>query len=212
MNREEELDPDAIWPELREEDPVLARTTLKEIIDALARLSTTERSRVLRTVSTYYGHQEATEPIEQPPRSTELRPGVRREPQFTGKRELSPKEFLLEKAPHTQVDRVACLAYYLTHYEDIESFKTAEISKVNTEAAQPKFANAAQAVRDAIRRGLIVGAAKKGTRQISALGEQYVDALPDRAAANATLATQKPRGTKRKTSKKKSTRAREKSE
>ena len=67
--------------------------------------------------------------------------------------DITPKEFILQKQPHTGVERVACLAYYLTHYRDISHFKTLDISKLNTEAAQPKFANAALSVNDASKTG-----------------------------------------------------------
>src|SRR5689334_20180124 len=35
---------------------------------------------------------------------------------FSNHPTISPKEFMAEKAPATDVERVACLAYYLTHY------------------------------------------------------------------------------------------------
>ncbi len=62
---------------------------------------------------------------------------------------VSPKEFLLQKQPKTDVERVACLAFYLTHFRETPFFKTIDISKLNTEAAQPKFSNAAKSVDNA---------------------------------------------------------------
>ena len=35
---------------------------------------------------------------------------------------MSPKDFLMEKAPNTDVERIACLAYYLTHYRSTPHF------------------------------------------------------------------------------------------
>lgn len=116
---------------------------------------------------------------------------------FSENRDMSPKEFLRDKSPKTDVERVACLAYYLTHYRDVPHFKTLDISTLNTEAAQPKFSNAAVAVDSATRSGLLVPAVK-GTKQISAAGELFVQALPDRDAAKDSIKGLRP---KRKTKK-----------
>jgi hypothetical protein len=107
---------------------------------------------------------------------------------FSEDRSLSPKQFMFEKRPQTDVERMACLAYYLTHYRDTPHFKTLELSKLNTEAAQVKFSNAAKAVDNATRSHLLVpvGQAKK---QLSVVGELYVQALPDRTAAREALAS-----------------------
>lgn len=90
------------------------------------------------------------------------------------------------------MERITCLAYYLTHYRETPHFKTLDLSKLNTEAAQLKFSNAAFASDNAVRAGLLVPAGK-GAKQISALGELYVQALPDRAAAKDAVAHMKPR-------------------
>jgi hypothetical protein len=99
---------------------------------------------------------------------------------------MSPKEFLLEKQPRTDVERIACLAYYLTHYRGTPHFKTLDLSMLNTEAAQPKFANAAYSANNAVKMRYLVPSTK-GQRQISAVGERFVRALPDRDAAKTAL-------------------------
>ncbi len=86
---------------------------------------------------------------------------------------------MFQKQPKTDVERATCLAYYLTHYRDTPYFKTLDISKLNTEAAQVKFSNAAVAVDNATKSRYLV-AATKGNKQLSSLGEQFVLALPDR--------------------------------
>ena len=73
---------------------------------------------------------------------------VKRSTGFSEDRTSSPKQFVLDKRPKTDVDRVACLAYYLTHYRETPHFKTLDISKLNTEAGQIKFSNAAKAVQN----------------------------------------------------------------
>jgi hypothetical protein len=82
---------------------------------------------------------------------------------------------------------VSYLAYYLTHYRETPHFKTLDISKLNTDAAQVKFANAANAVSNAVQAGLIAPAGG-GMSQISAAGERYVQELPDRVAAKEAIA------------------------
>ena len=72
---------------------------------------------------------------------------------FSADTGMSPKEFLLEKEPQTDVERIACLAYYLTHYRSMPHFKTADLSLLNTEAAQPKFANTAYSANNAVKLG-----------------------------------------------------------
>jgi hypothetical protein len=108
----------------------------------------------------------------------------------------SPKQFLLNKQPRTDVERIACLAFYLTHYRDLPHFKTLDLAKLNTEAAQPKFSNTAYAATNAAKLGYLASATKT-QRQISAAGEQFVSALPDREAAKLAMANARARRTSR---------------
>jgi hypothetical protein len=103
----------------------------------------------------------------------------------------------MQKQPSTDVERVACLAYYLTHYRDTPHFKTLDISSLNTEAAQPKFANATVSLDNATKMGYLVPAIK-GTKQLSAAGEVFVQKLPDREAAKTAMAGVRPRRKNRK--------------
>ena len=162
-----------------------------KVIQDLLPFDPYSRLRVYRTVGTFFGFEDSYPRVA---RSVDSRipENVSREPQFSGSEELTPKEFLLRKQPNTNVERVACLAYYLAHHRDIHQFKTIDISKLNTEAAQTKLSNASYAINDAVRAGYLA-AATKGMKQLSAQGEQYVNALPDRDAAKAV----KPRTSKR---------------
>lgn len=102
--------------------------------------------------------------------------------------EIAPKEFLKQKKPSTEVQRVACLAYYLAHARNNPSFKTQEISKLNTEAAGRKFSNASKSVNNATLRNGFLAPAGKGKKQITAFGEDVVEALPDQNAVKALIA------------------------
>lgn len=115
---------------------------------------------------------------------------------FSSDRTISPKDFLRDKQPKTDVERVACLAYYLTHFRDTPQFKTIEISKLNTEAAQPKLSNAAMAVDNATKSHYLAPAIK-GNKQISAAGEVFVQALPDRELARTEMLRVRPRRKRR---------------
>jgi hypothetical protein len=108
-------------------------------------------------------------------------------PAFSSDHSMSPKEFLFLKQPRSDVERIAVLAYYLTHYRETPHFKTLDLSKLNTEAAQPKFSNAANSANNAVKRGYLVPTTK-GQRQLSAAGERFVDALPDHDAARQAMA------------------------
>jgi hypothetical protein len=115
---------------------------------------------------------------------------------FSSERTVSPKDFIRDKQPKTDVERVACLAYYLTHYRETPHFKTIDISKLNTEAAQPKLSNAAMAVDNATKTHYLVPAAK-GNKQISASGEFFVQALPNRDLARSEMQKFRPRKRRR---------------
>lgn len=100
--------------------------------------------------------------------------------------------FLSQKQPNTDVERVACLAYYLTHYLSTKYFKTIDISKLNAEVAQRKFVSAATSVKNATQEGFLASVHRhaptaKGMKKLTAKGDRYVDALPNRVADKATL-------------------------
>jgi hypothetical protein len=105
----------------------------------------------------------------------------------------SAKQFVTSKKPNTQYERVACLAYYLTHVANTPKFKTAAITKANTDAAGPKITNPSQIVADTTRLSGYLANAGKGAKHITALGEAVVEALPNREAVAAAIAEHKPK-------------------
>lgn len=165
-------------------------SALASMIDALDHFDDESRLRLVASVLTFYGLRQhgvqATEPSPIAGPFSAALPG-NSAGSFSEDRTISPKEFLAQKRPETDIERAACLAYYLTHFRNTPQFKTLEISKLNTEAAQVKFSNAAYAVDNALRRGFLASASH-GNKQITAMGEQFVLALPDRAAARDAIA------------------------
>ena len=174
------------------DDRGVDQTVLNSVLDALAPMSANARSKIIQMVCTFYDIDRAGATSQhRDGRGVTVEIGKQAHG-FSDRPSLSPKEFLLEKEPQTDVERVACLAYYLTHYRDTPHFKTIEISKLNTEAAQPKFSNAAYSVENASKMGYLAPAVK-GQKQLSAIGERYVSALPNREAAKEVLTRHRQR-------------------
>lgn len=166
---------------------------LQRIIQELTPLSAESRLRMIDTVCTFFsvgrpGHSGFVSS----PEPSRAHPTAASTFRFSEGANPTPKEFMLTKAPTTDVEKVACLAYYLTHFRATPHFKTREISEVNTEAAQRRFSNAANAVENATKMGYLVPSVK-GSKQLSAPGEQFVLALPDREAAREAQDRIKPR-------------------
>lgn len=164
------------------------------VFRVLLDLSDDARQRVLHSVSVQLGLQagpyvtgatsvlrESDPPFEDSPAGD-----------FSTDRTISPKSFMLDKRPQSDVERVACLAYYLTHYRDTPYFQTVDISKLNTDAAQQKLSNPSYAINNAVQTGYIVSG-PKGRKQLSAAGELFVEALPDRDKAKEVMANARPR-------------------
>ncbi len=107
---------------------------------------------------------------------------------------MTPKQFIALKKPGTDVERITCLAYYITHSRDTLHFKTNDLTALNTEAAGLRFSNASQAANNAMNQNGYLAQAGKGSRQITPRGEAVVEGLPDREAVNAALAEHPKRG------------------
>jgi hypothetical protein len=170
----------------------LLSDALSQTISILRTLDIESRERLLKTVSTLFDINIGN--LAEPQRGPITSSFGEVTEKFSKEQSLSPKEFLFKKQPRNDVERVASLAYYLAHYRDQPHFKTADISALNTEAAQSKLSNAAQAVANATKYGYLAPAVK-GMKQLSAGGELYVEALPDREAAHAGLMHSRPKRT-----------------
>jgi len=179
---------------------------LQSVIAALQNLDQEARHRILESAATFLrispvpSHGRDVQGVLSGGGSAQPSGAPSRAP-FSEDTSMSPKDFLMEKAPKTDVERIACLAYYLTHYRATPHFKTLDISQLNTDAAQPKFSNAGYSANNALKLGYIVSSTK-GHRQLSGLGERFVQALPDRNAAKEVLLSlrRKNRGKRKRTS------------
>jgi len=103
-----------------------------------------------------------------------------------------PKEFLRTKDPKNDVQRVACLAYFLTHQRGTAHFKSRDISTLNTEAAGPRV-NISRAVNNATNQNRYLAPAGGGKKQITSLGEDVVKALPDKETVQSLDAQGRPK-------------------
>ena len=169
-----------------ENESASAAQALNSVIRILSGLDEDARKRVISAVCTFFhvglATSEAIQRINQ--WSSDERPS---RPTFSSTNAPTAKHFMVDKQPQTDVERIACLAFYLTHFRDMPHFKTLDLAKLNTEAAQPKFSNTAYSATNAATRGYLAPAGK-GLRQLSAAGEQFVRALPDREAAKTAMA------------------------
>jgi len=182
---------------------------VSNIISLLENLEKEKQIHILTTVSTWlkiYGESKSSSEIKKRP----VLPGYgsmgdtsKKIPKFSDRKEMTPKQFMLEKQPRTDIERLACLAYYLTYYRGMSQFRTVDLSKLNTEAAQRKFTNASETAKNASKMRYFVPASKKGNRQLSADGEQIIAALPDREAAAAIRKRMRPRKTSKRSKRRK---------
>ncbi len=116
---------------------------------------------------------------------------------------LSPKDFLRLKKPTSELQRMVCLAYYLANARELPHFKTTDLTALNTEAAAQRFSNASATVNNATVQSQFFSPAGDGAKQLTALGEDYVRALPDQDAAKTAISEHKPKRKKAQPAKKK---------
>lgn len=107
------------------------------------------------------------------------------------------KQFLREKKPTSDIQRVAVLAYYLTHYGEKETFNTQDIVQLNTDAGGTKIGNPHRAVDNATRQARILIPVAGGNKKITTHGEDLVDALPDQDAIKEVLREARASGVRR---------------
>lgn len=171
---------------------------LTEVLTALRKLDHEGQERMIQTICTFLNLAPGSQLPKAPSQSSSSPSHTfSRAGSFSEDRSMSAKDFMSDKQPRTDVEKVVCLAFYLTHYASTPHFQTVDISKLNTDAAQIKFSNAAFSVNNAVQSGYLAPA-PQGKKQISAAGERFVQALPDRDAAKKAMSNARPRRPNRK--------------
>lgn len=87
------------------------------------------------------------------------------------------RNFLAQKKPITNADRVAVLGWFAQTHLGMPGFRTRDISRLNAACGQPPFSNTAVAVKMAKLKGWIVS--KGGSMALTDIGQTFVDRLPD---------------------------------
>ena len=173
------------------------------ILGVLEPLDDEKRHFVLKTVSERLGISPITTTVPLTG-SVPVSAGNQTQPLRSGEvplANMSPKEFLKSKLPSTDAQRIACLAFYLTHARKQNHFKTGDLRKLNTEAAAPKLSNPAVTVMNATAHSRLLSPAGGGKKQITTIGEDLVNALPDQEAVKLVLSQQKSGKRKKKAAK-----------
>ncbi|MEK7469878.1 MAG: hypothetical protein AAB074_21125 [Planctomycetota bacterium] len=113
------------------------------------------------------------------------------------------RDFLKRKSPATDLERFACLAFYLTQHMGSAAFTTRDITKLNGEAGGQDFSNPAATAMNATRQSKLLSKAGGGKKRITIHGEDLVNALPDRVKVKEVMKSKTVRKrTARKPSKK----------
>src|ERR1700720_4579126 len=90
---------------------------LSTIVGVLKELEPDVQKRVLQSVHAFLDIQIQQKAVHQSDLALNVAKGASGD-EFSRDRTISPKEFLRDKNPVTDVERVTCIAYYLTHYRD----------------------------------------------------------------------------------------------
>lgn len=152
---------------------------LKQVLVTLQPLGDEQRKFVLKSAAERFGLviPKSQNFEETPDSDTDLIPTETKTTRLPAN--ITPKEFIKRKKPDSDVLRVACLAYYLTYARNQSEFKSEDIAKLNTDAAVQNFGNPLKTVNNAMARSHFLAPAGGGKKQITAHGEDVVNALPD---------------------------------
>jgi hypothetical protein len=95
--------------------------------------------------------------------------------------------FVSTKKPTTTYQRIACLAYYLEHHDQLIELTSKDLSKANAAARQPKISNVGVFLNDATAKYGFFAAVGGGKKSLTQRGSAVVEALPDQAAVKQVL-------------------------
>ncbi|MCI0618560.1 hypothetical protein L0244_36745 [bacterium] len=119
--------------------------------------------------------------------------------------DMNMADFVKNKSPKNEYQRVAVIAYYREYKQNKKEFKNAEMSQANTqEARQPKISNITDVVTKARDRyKFLTKGTGKATHQLSTHGADIVNALPDQESVKKLIAGAKSRKPRKKKKEKK---------
>jgi hypothetical protein len=92
-----------------------------------------------------------------------------------------PRAFIRLKKPTTDVERVACLGYYLLKTTGLPGFTSKDISQAHVDSGGSAI-NMTRALDNATRQSRYLSSRGKREKQLTTLGEDVVEALPNREA------------------------------
>lgn len=107
------------------------------VMKALADLSSEERQRVLESSAALYGLAGNLRTPAPGQRSSDTAAGAQGSAEGSSGKQLSIVEFLKQKEPATNCQRIACFAYYREHIEKIPRFSRADLSVYFASAKLP---------------------------------------------------------------------------
>jgi hypothetical protein len=100
------------------------------------------------------------------------------------------RAFIRSKKPTTDVQRVACLGYYVAQTTGQQGFTSKSISTAHTDSGGSSI-NMPRALDNATRGAKYLSNRGPHEKQLTTLGEDVVNALPDQEAVKAVEATAK---------------------
>ena len=174
-------------PELKAMDSVFK--SLSELSDDQA------RNRVLDWVFARLGMKSAAKTSPGLPKGGDTAEGNGTSTEIPGVG-ISPKAFMESKKALNDVERVTCLGYYMTHYQNVERFRASDLEKLNTDAKQSRISNVSMALNNACNNSKYFAQTGKGQKHLTTRGEQLVNALPDRDKVRALPKVGAKRGRK----------------
>lgn len=180
-----------------------ATTALVAVLKALEPLSDSDRQWVLKAALSRWSLQ-----VSEPGKEKQFAPGVLPGSSSGGDVNaiLANKDiraFMRVKRPTTDIQRVACLAFYIVSTTGRAGFSFQEMAQAHTDSGQPKI-NLSRALDNATRKARYLSARGQGEKQLTTLGEDVVSALPDQEQVKALGGSVKGRakGPKKKKAKK----------
>jgi hypothetical protein len=100
------------------------------------------------------------------------------------------RSFIRAKKPASDVERVACLGYYLLKTTAQPGFTSKDLAAAHTDSGGSKI-NMPRALDNATRQSKFLSNRSRSEKQLTTLGEDVAEALPDRDRVNQIMADAK---------------------